>query len=182
MSEKKEEKKPIIDDLTHSRRLEHDMSMAPFLGVAKIEYEKSYEEFEATLTELEKSKELNWMDFFAVEKELGEIMPEGALVAIETKKYRCTYTSKPGFESKKFRTDDTHKWASKFYTWDEVVAMMKLWKKEKFNPRLIVEPDFHCINRNFRHVHIFKHRLGYLIANQFDMTYPEEIMKACIRL
>jgi len=164
---------------TNARKLDHDMSMAPFLGVGKIEYEETYKNFEDEFTKLEKSFK---MDFFKVEKDIEPMLTEGALVVVDTKKYRTIFNNKPGFECKKFRTSDDHRYNTTFHTWQEIVDILALWKKEKFNPNLIVEPNVHCINRNFRHVHIFKHKRGYLFANQFDMTYPHEIMQSCIIL
>lgn len=181
MSENKEEVKETIEEQpTNARKLDHDMSMAPFLGVGKIEYEETYKNFEDEFARLE--KEMTWMNFFKAEKEIEPMLTEGALVVIETKKYRTIFNNKPGFECKKFRASDDHKYDTRFFTWQEVVDTLALWKKDGFDPNLIVEPTSHCINRNFRHVHIFKHKRGYLFANQFDMTYPHEIMQSCIIL
>lgn len=172
----------VADKPGNVRKIDHDMSAAPFLGAGKIEYEEIYRDIEAEMTKMEKSKDFTWMDFFDVQTELEKEIKEGGMVIIETKKYRCLFNNRPGYECRKFRANDNHTYATRFYTWPEVVEMMKLWKDEKFNPNLLVDLDKFCVNRNFRHVHIFKHKNGYLFANQFDMTYPEEIMKACIIL
>lgn len=165
----------------NTKKLEHDMSVAPFLGVAKIEFEESYKNFEDAMKEMEKNKACPWLDFFTTQAQLEPKLKDGALIVVETKKYRCIYDLKPGYESHKFKTDD-RSWPTPFMTWEEVVARLLMWKDTKFDPSLIVEPERHCINRNFRHVHIFKHKRGYIWANQFDMVYPAEIMASTILL
>lgn len=182
MSEVKGGQTQVGDKPNNAKKIDYDMSAAPFMGIGKIEYEDIYKAFESTMEGMEKNKELAWMDFFSVESELHDSIKDGGMVVIETKKYKCLFNNRPGFESRKFRVSDAHEYNTRFYTWQEIVDMMSLWKAEKFNPNLIVEPEKICINRNFRHVHIFKHKNGFLLANQFDMTYPEEIMKACIIL
>lgn len=162
------------------RRIDHDMSAAPFLGVGKIEYEEIYQDFEGQMEKME--KDLQWMDFFAVASELEKEIKDDGMIVIETKHYRALFNNRPGIECRKFRANENHTYTTRFYTWAEVVDMMKLWKDQKFKYNVKVEPEVHCINRNFRHVHIFKHKRGFMVANQFDMTYPEEIMKACIIL
>jgi len=171
-----------VEKPANTRKLEHDMSAAPFMGPGKIEYEEVYRDFEKVMDELTKNKDLMWMDFFEMAPELEKEIKENGMIVIETKKYKCLFNNRPGIESRKFRASDNHTYATRFYTWQEVVDMMTLWKTEKFNPNLLVDLDKFCVNRNFRHVHIFKHKKGFLVANQFDMTYPEEIMNACIIL
>ncbi len=168
------------DEPVNLKKLDYDMSMAPFLGAGRIEYESSYNDIEKELSALEAEK-TGWIDFFKNEKELEELLIEGSLVTIETKKYRARFSTKPGYNATKFKAEGVD-YQTKFYTWGELVELLALWKKEKFNSNLIVNPETHCVNRNFRHIHAFKHKRGFILANQFDMTYPDEIMKACIIL
>lgn len=161
-------------------KIEQDMSAAPFFGLHKIEYEEAYESFEEQMAATEKDKSLNWMDFFGVAAELEEHIIEGSLIIVETKKYKCLFTSKPGYHSRKFKSNGKD-FPTTFYTWQQVIDLLKEWKTKKFRyDHKVDNPDQFCVNRNFRHVHVFKHKKGFLLANQFDMTYPEFIMKSCI--
>lgn len=174
--EKEIEKDVLTPELI--KRSEHDMTLAPFLGVHKIEFEENYKDIEKGLKSMENSKENHWMKFFDMAEAISEKMDKvpGSLLVIETIKYRCLYIPKPGYESKKFRADGHADWPTPFLTWPELIDRMKQWKDKKFNPNEEVEPDVKCINRNFRHVHVYKHKKGLIFANQFDMVYPANIM------
>lgn len=103
---------------------------------------------------------------------------EGCVLNIHTPDWKFLFDVNPAISKPtKIKGGQFQAMNTTFYTWDEIKLFILQWKKNKFDYKdaIGITPS---LNRTFRVLKIFKTDRGYLVSNQFDVTYPEQYLMA----
>lgn len=158
--------------------LNNVMSIYPITGTYDKDLEVKFDEAEKFVDHILESHDWG-TDLDKNLPRVGEFLEnsKGSVLSIHTPDWKFLYDTNPVVKiPNKVKIAGSQQMNTTFYTWDEVMKFIKQWKSRDFNYQDGIK-KLRSFNRTFRIIKVYNMvGKGFLISNQFDVTYPEKFL------